>query len=382
MFSVTTEDSVFEVRLLSQELGLEHMLDSFGFALPVILLSVKDNTLLVYTEENIVYHFAIAATPSGSVRLQELDAIDLSDVIDRPKQVKAMEWVVPEGVKSGRLEDHSSVDATRRMHSGLPRALIMLVNTDLSLVQCRYESGRTRLQKQQLSDRVESFQLANIGTSISYLWAVNGFGAYVWQNFRKSIDSVNIETLEPFHIATEFYAQAIIVKQGLISGSQMYQQSLKLSAPTTLFLLKNAVYPYIPYVLKKLVLQNQSKDSVIVAKNFEQLPYFLHSLEILLHIVLDDEAEEHEGDQTLLHRVGNLLAQFPHGLEVIANCARKTEFTCWQRLFHAVGDPKILFERCLANDSLKTASKFLLVLHAMETLDSEKVSFGDLLIFD
>lgn len=126
-------------------------------------------------------------------------------------------------------------------------------------------------------------------------------------------------------------------------------------------------------------------DAVTFAKNFENLVYFGHALEILLHTVLEKEADSpsshasgkwkwkkwslnagHHNCYMLLiiwkpplrgfkiWRLGSLdailpiviqfLDQFPHALDVIVGCARKTEVALWEHLFSIVGNPQDLFE--------------------------------------
>lgn len=82
------------------------------------------------------------------------------------------------------------------------------------------------------------------------------------------------------------------------------------------------------------------------AKHYQELGYFSHALEILLHNVLEDEAESGIGfeEGAVLPRVINFLQQFPHYLDVIVSCARKTEVALWEYLFSIVGTPKDLFE--------------------------------------
>jgi len=98
-------------------------------------------------------------------------------------------------------------------------------------------------------------------------------------------------------------------------------------------------------------------------------------LEILLHTVvesdvsLDAEDEAEASRDIILSTTVEFLDHFDAALDVVVGCARKTEMTRWRRLFNIVGNPKALFETCLASDRLKTAGSYLLVLHNLEQLD-------------
>jgi hypothetical protein len=46
----------------------------------------------------------------------------------------------------------------------------------------------------------------------------------------------------------------------------------------------------------------------------------------------------------ILPLVIRFLDQFPHALDVIVSCARKTEVALWDHLFSSVGKPEDLFE--------------------------------------
>lgn len=78
--------------------------------------------------------------------------------------------------------------------------------------------------------------------------------------------------------------------------------------------------------------------------------YFAHALEILLHTVVETEAEEgndneeHQTAEDLLPKTVEFLDHFDEALDVVVGCARKTEMTRWKHLFDVVGNPKILFE--------------------------------------
>lgn len=71
-------------------------------------------------------------------------------------------------------------------------------------------------------------------------------------------------------------------------------------------------------------------------------------------------------DNAVLPTVVDFLDHFPEALQVVVNCARKTEITRWAYLFHFVGKPRDLFEKCMTAGNLKTAASYLLVLHNLE----------------
>jgi hypothetical protein len=94
-------------------------------------------------------------------------------------------------------------------------------------------------------------------------------------------------------------------------------------------------------------------EAVSFASHYQNLVFFAHALEILLHTVvesestLDYEKDEGEADvcpDAVLSTVVEFLDYFDASLDVVVGCARKTEMTRWRRLFSIVGNPKVLFE--------------------------------------
>lgn len=81
--------------------------------------------------------------------------------------------------------------------------------------------------------------------------------------------------------------------------------------------------------------------------------YFSHALEILLHTVVEAEADmesttadngDSEPAMGTLPQIIEFLDHFHASLEVVVGCARKTEMARWKRLFDIVGSPQMLFE--------------------------------------
>lgn len=99
----------------------------------------------------------------------------------------------------------------------------------------------------------------------------------------------------------------------------------------------------------------QIHEAVAFAAHYQNLVFFAHALEILLHTVVESESTlESESDtvdaetstEAVLPVVVEFLDHFDASLDVVVGCARKTEMTRWRRLFSTVGNPKALFEVC------------------------------------
>ena len=83
--------------------------------------------------------------------------------------------------------------------------------------------------------------------------------------------------------------------------------------------------------------------------------------------MVEEDAQTENGEDTALSKTGLLpstiefLDHFDDALDVVVGCARKIEMTRWPRLFDIVGNPKILFEVCIAPNI--SASKVADVVH-------------------
>jgi hypothetical protein len=114
-----------------------------------------------------------------------------------------------------------------------------------------------------------------------------------------------------------------------------------------------------------------SSAALHLAHQYKNLEYFPHSLEILLHNVLDEEVDTNPSPETaLLPGVLSFLSSFPQYLDIVVQCTRKTEVRSWRTLFTYLPPPQELFEESLQRGSLKTAGGYLLILHTFEELSS------------
>lgn len=64
----------------------------------IVLLSLIDNSLLVYTADNTLYHYLIVPT-EDSIKLHLCGSISFEGVVAVPSLVRGMSWMIPTGQK-------------------------------------------------------------------------------------------------------------------------------------------------------------------------------------------------------------------------------------------------------------------------------------------
>jgi hypothetical protein len=122
-------------------------------------------------------------------------------------------------------------------------------------------------------------------------------------------------------------------------------------------------------LLRSHLAQYNHPAALHLSHHYQQLQYFPHALEILLHEVLDEEVDtQPPPEQALLPSVLSFLSSFPQYLDIVVQCTRKTEVRSWRTLFSNLPPPEELFEESLQKGNLKTAGGYLLVLHTFEEL--------------
>lgn len=203
------------------------------------------------------------------------------------------------------------------------------------------------------------------------LWYFNGTAVHVWPEILDVLSSapseLERELPPPVAIPTDFYPLSTMVEKGILTGIEPdLVQRRDVDFPY--FRFSPRTHLFIPAILRHHLAQYDSSAALHLSHYYRKLPYFSHSLEILLHNVLDEEvdASPHAAETALLPSVLSFLSSFPAYLDIVAGCTRKTELRSWRTLFGCLPPVQVLFEESLQKGLLKTAGSYLLILHAFD----------------
>ena len=93
-----SQANAYQLRLYSRERGLNDSSLLYVEQLPSSAVTISltgQDSLLVYTYQNILYHFIIDAT-DAAVTLVQVGQIALNGIVRAPARVRAVSWVLPE----------------------------------------------------------------------------------------------------------------------------------------------------------------------------------------------------------------------------------------------------------------------------------------------
>ncbi|KAG0155460.1 hypothetical protein PDIDSM_1037 [Penicillium digitatum] len=403
LIAAVESDGSYEIRLYSREafLGNNSIMFIEYLPSPVVFVGPSgEDSLLVYTYDNILYHYIINST-QPQITLVPVGQIAFNGIVRAPPRVRSISWVLPE-------EQMRNGDPSQDVKVA---SVILLVDGNLVLLQPTVsDAGDLRYDMRIVSHDVEYYILMRDQMSFNFysqvdeslpsspsvnvalepphsslslqdsLWMFRGQNLLAWNDVQ---DVLREEMMPaPLNIPLDFYPLSVLLNKGIVLGveSEMVQRR-----DVTFTVLKFAIrtHLFLPYFLQYGLANVGTPAALALCRHFSHLSYFAHGLEILLHHVLDDEVDNESranksedpqarAEPLLPTVIAFLQASLPPRdyLEIVVQCTRKTELRSWRTLFTYLPPPKDLFEQALKLDSLKTAVGYLLVLQAFE--DEEK----------
>lgn len=239
-----------------------------------------------------------------------------------------------------------------------------------------------------ITEQADGRSPAALGLNDS-MWYFDGQKVYCWPDVFDLLTAAaaegSKELPEPVSIPVDFYPTSIALEKALVIGSEpelvqrrdlpfaYWKTSMRVRAqPRDILIMLNALQTqlFLPQLLRHYLAASDATSALNLCHRYKDLSYFSHALEVLLHTVLDEEVESQpSNEEALLPTVLSFISSFPDYLDIIVQCARKTEVPSWQTLFRTLPSPQALFEESLQKGMLKTAGSYLIVLHTFEKLD-------------
>ena len=420
--AATESASGYDLRLYSRELDLgRSALSTESFSMPIIFVGPSgEDSLLVYTYENILYHYLISMKDHRA-QLVQVGQIAFHGVVRAPSRVRSVSWIVPDSqLRNG--------DPSRDVEYA---SVLFLVDDKLVLLQpSRTLEDDLKYDLRVIAQHVEYYILMRdqiyfnfSGTEESApstpspgailnsrshsqytlrdsLWIFCGDDLRLWPDVRDVLHYASEGDLSAdaplLSVPVDFYPLSILLTKGVVLGieGQLLQRRdvgfahWRTSIRTQLFL---------PYILRRQLLSaHDTATAFSLANQYQNLSYFPHALEILLHHVLDDEYDKKlkaaspltaktptqlltptlappEPLPSVLSFLQILLSPTTY-LSTIVSCVRKTELSFWQTLFDHLPAPIVLFEQALGLEDLKTASGFLIILQGFEETEDDEAT--------
>ncbi|KAA1084998.1 hypothetical protein PGTUg99_006800 [Puccinia graminis f. sp. tritici] len=404
------EAGSYSIRLFAREntLSLSQCLFEHPLQHPIVLLSIHDTSLLIYTSDNTLSHFIIK-----DQGLIQCGSIGFEGIVGNPLRARGMSWLVPDAQHCFGEPENDLDYAT----------IVLLVGGKVVLLRPqRSERAEVKYDMHILADHVEFYwagrQFTNhdeLGLLENSLWAWDGKQIVVWldalaldgDNFPGREKIASGDKCQPFEsrltIPLNFHPLSVLMDKGIFIGIEE-KTVIKKSLSFALFRIMTNTELFIHQVIKFYLSRGKMEEAVEFGAYYSKLIYFGHSLEILLHTVLEEEADfkinstgqnpsaqkpaspascstasnpatkstlDTDGNaqniqkerKILLPLVAEFLDHFKESLEVVVGCARKIDLKQWKNLFQIVGKPRDLFEKSLNLGMLQVASSYLLILN-------------------
>ncbi|GAB7350920.1 hypothetical protein MBLNU459_g1432t1 [Dothideomycetes sp. NU459] len=361
----------YQIRLYSREKGLEdtHVLHAESLPYPIVCVATTgDDSLLVYTYDNVLLHYLFLSSQK-SINLVQVGQIAFHGIIRAPPRVRAISWILPEDQREHGDPSQDVAAAT----------VLFLVDAKLVLLQpSANEMGDLKYDMRVIAHDVEYYTLAreqpaapfsaisdapldatslggHIGHSLrDSLWYFDGTAMQIWPEILDVLSCAPSELGRdlptPVAVPTDFYPLSTIIEKGILTGLEVDMVQRR-DVVFSFFRLNSRIHLFIPSLLRHHLAQYDSSAALHLSHSFQKLPYFSHSLEVLLHNVLDEEVDTppESADLALLPSVLSFLSSFPSYLDIVAGCTLQS-----------------MFEESLERGMLKTAGSYLLILHAFD----------------
>jgi RAB6A-GEF complex partner protein 1 len=226
----------YELRLYSRETALDASTVMFTQQMPapvVLITPSGDDSLLVYTYDNTLYHF-VFVTVADAVRPVQVGQIGFHGIVRSPARVRGLSWILPE---NHLVEGDPSQDVT-------VASVLFLVDGKLVLLQPSLNTeGQLKYDMRVIAQNVEYYismrdqsavnMLGQLSGTSSYgataeesnlrnaLWVFEGNELRAWPDAQEVLQAATDSTKElppTVLLPVDFYPLSILLSKGIILG--------------------------------------------------------------------------------------------------------------------------------------------------------------------
>lgn len=234
LVAAVESNRTFQVRLFSRETALEpsQVLFTQQIPAPVVLVTTSgEDSLLVYTYENLLYHFIF--TPwADSVRLVQVGQIAFHGIVRSPARVRGLSWILPESqLVDGDPSQDVSVASVIFLVDGKLVLLSPSLNDesqlkyDMRIVAQNVEYHASMRDQPLLNLR----RLSETGSQRrgppalrDSLWVFDGAEVKAWASVREVLDAASGDGVRelpaPVSVPVDFYPLSFLSEKGIILG--------------------------------------------------------------------------------------------------------------------------------------------------------------------
>ncbi|KAI9332692.1 RIC1-domain-containing protein [Obelidium mucronatum] len=361
----------FQIRIFSRESNLDlKCLHTEPVAFPVVQLSIFGSTLLCLTDDCVLRRFDIVKTNAATATLRVRQQVLLENVIHHVGSVQSILW-------------NPINDATALSANG---TILLLNGGILSLLE---ETTDGVWKQTMVTDKVEYFWISHGVSGVKQtLWTFGLEGLKIWilhddgggGSLSSSSGGFLYAKENMIHENISFYPLCIMFQRGLIFGLES-GISTNMAAQCVVYRPEANSQLFLDTFIRFFLLADCPSIAYNFISHYKKYKYFSHSLEMLLHKVLEDESAGTVklGTESLLQRVVEFLKRFPRFLDIISQCARKTDVSLWEHFFNVAGEPEQLFQACLDRNYLRTATSYLIIIQTLKPA-SVSVKFAEALL--
>jgi len=235
--AVETDQKSHQLRLFSRETALDSslVLHTQHMAAPIVVVTASgEDSVLVYTYENILYHF-IFAPVSGSVQLIQVGQIAFHDIVRSPARVRGLSWILPEAqLVDGDPSQDVRVASVLFLVDG---KLVMLrpslnhegqLKYDMRVVAQNVEYHANMRDEPFSASPVRRGNTAQVDTKqaepnlVESLWVYDGNGMKVWPDMQPVLQAISGEGARELpaavYVPTDFYPLSMLLDKAIMLG--------------------------------------------------------------------------------------------------------------------------------------------------------------------